>query len=184
MSGKTRNISGASVLLLLALTLVGNGADAAMLKVITRDRLPNICYNGTSEDVVSMVENAVNLVSEKGPETAFRQFMIPDGGYLNGDLYVFVLDQAGTVLAHGNAPRSVGANAIQSRDRNGKYFVRSILLQAAARGSGWVDYEWFSPCTGELATKVVYFKTVGDFVICVGLYKALEAMGSSIRSNT
>ena len=183
MKDKTRKIPGVAVLLILVMTLAGNSANAATLEVITSDQLPAVCYNGSSEDVVSMVESAVKLVSEKGPETAFRQFMMPQGGYIKGDLYVFVLDLAGTILAHGNSPRAVGTNAIQSRDRNGNYFVRGILLQASARGYGWVDYEWFSPCTGELASKLVYFKRTGQFVICVGLYKALEALGSNTRSN-
>jgi len=183
MNGNTRKNPGVSVLLVLMMILTGNSAGAATLDVIVRDRLPKVCYNGSSEDVVSMVESAVKLVSEKGPEVAFRQFMMPEGGYIKGDLYVFVLDLAGNILAHGNSPRAIGTNAIQSRDKNGNYFVRNILLQASTRGYGWVDYEWFSPCTGELASKLVYFKRTGQFVICVGLYKALEAQKSNTRSN-
>ena len=175
MNGKTRIFPGAAVFLILLITMTGNGTHAKTLDVITSEKLPRVCYNGTSEDVVSMVDNAVELVSEIGPEAAFRQFMAPESGYINGDLYVFVLDLSGTIVAHGNSPRAIGSNVIQSRDRNGNYFVRSILLQAAVQGYGWVDYEWFSPCTGELASKRVYFKRTGDFVICVGLYKALEA---------
>ena len=178
-----RKIPGVTVFLILLMIMAGNSAPAATLDVITSEQLPKVCYNGTSEDVVSMVDSAVELVSDKGPESAFRQFMVPEGGYLKGDLYVFVLDLTGTILAHGNSPRAVGSNAIQSRDRNGNYFVRSILLQASARGYGWVDYEWFSPCTGELASKLVYFKRTGQFVICVGLYKALEALKINSRSN-
>ena len=183
MNGKIFKVQGAAVLLLLVMTLTGKSAGAVTLEVITRELLPETCYKGTSEDVVSMVNKAVKLVTEKGPEAAFRQFMIPEGGYIRGDLYVFVLNQAGTILAHGDNPRAIGTNAIQSRDRNGHYFVRSILLQASARGYGWVNYEWFSPCTGELLSKLVYFKKTGQFVICVGLYKSLEVLKNKTRLN-
>ncbi len=153
--------------------LIGSSAGATTLRVIIQDLPPETCYKGTREDVVSMVTRAVKLVSEIGPGDAFRQFMKPGGGYIKGDLYVFVLDQYGTILANGASPGSTGNNVLQVQDRNGRYFVKSILRQAFTGGHGWVDYLWISPCTGMLAPKSAYFEKTGQFVIGVGLYPSL-----------
>jgi hypothetical protein len=147
MKDKIGKFRAIVALLTLLMALIGNSAGAATQDVITRDLLPESCFKGTREDVVSMVDKAVNLVAEKGPIAAFRQFMIPDGGYIKGDLYVFVLNSAGTIVANGAYPGAIGSNTIQSRDRKGRYFIRNILQQASSQGHGWVDYEWFSPCT-------------------------------------
>jgi len=184
LDDKNRKFRGTVGLLLLIVTLTGNSAGAATLKVITLDLLPETCFKGTREDVVSMVTKAVKLVSEKGPKDAFRQFMMPEGGYIKGDLYVFVLNQSGTIVANGANPRSVGNNVLQLYDRNGHYFIKSILYQASMRDHGWVDYQWISPCTGKLASKSAYFKKTGQFVIGVGFYTALGTFNNKFRSNT
>ena len=75
MGDKTRKLRCTAAWLLLIVTLTGSGAGAATLKVITQDIAPDTCFKGTREDVVSMVTQAVQLVSEKGSEFAFRQFM-------------------------------------------------------------------------------------------------------------
>ena len=160
----------ASTLVFLIVMLAGNNAGATALKVITRDLPLETCYEGTREDVVSMVDRAVKLVSESGSRDAFRQFMEPGGGYIEGDLYVFVLDRYGTILANGASPGSIGNNVLQVQDSNGFYFVKSMLRQAFTRGQGWVDYIWVSPCTGKPALKSTYFQKAGQFVIGVGLY--------------
>ncbi len=155
------------------IALTGNSADAVTLRVVTQESPPESCYRGTREDVVSMVTRAVKLVSEIGSKDAFRQFMKPGGGYIKGDLYIFVLDQYGTILANGASPGSTGNNVLQVQDRNGHFFVKSILRQAFTQGHGWVDYLWISPCTGMPAPKSAYFETTGRFVIGVGLYHSL-----------
>jgi len=184
LDDKIRKFRGAAALLLLIVTLTSNSTGAATLKVITRDLSPETCFKGSREDVVSMVTKAVKLVSIKGPKDAFRQFMMPEGGYIKGDLYVFVLDHSGTIVANGANPHSVGNNVLQLHDRNGHYFIKSILYQASTRGHGWVDYQWISPCTGKLSSKSAYFKKTGQFVIGVGFYDALRPLNNKFHSKT
>ncbi len=184
MDDKIHKIRCAAGLLLLILTLTGNSVSATTLKVITQDSLPETCFKGTREDVVSMVDKAVKLVFEIGPKDAFRQFMMPGGEYIKGDLYVFVLNLSGTIVANGASPRSVGNNVLQMHDSNGHYFIKSILRQALTRGHGWVGYQWVSPCTGKLSPKSVYFKITGHFVIGVGLYNATGPLNNAFRSDT
>ncbi len=148
--------------------------SAATVKVISGSPPSSVeCFKGGVADVVDMVGRAVTLLEEQGPEVAFEQMMDPDGDYIKGDLYVFVLDPNGTLVVNSVAPESVGNNALNARDRNGRYFVREMLQKASAHGDGWVNYHWYSPCTGKMALKQTFFRKSGYFVVGVGFYDNL-----------
>ena len=165
-----RYLPGSLVFLFAA---IGQGAGAASLEVISRAHPGEACYHGSMVDVVDLVGRATALMDELGAFVAFRQMMDPGGEFINGDLYVFVLDQRGTIVANGASPGSVGSNAWAARDLNGHYFIREILQQAYVHGEGWIDYRWYSPCTARMTAKRVFFKRAGRFVVCVGYYDTL-----------
>lgn len=175
---------GYTIALVFLFTLLASpGAGAAPLKVITQEDPVETCFRGTRESVIALVDKAVSLVAEIGPRDAFRQFMLPEGEYVNGDLYIFVLNPVGTILANGANPDSVGDNALLAQDRHGHYFVRSMLLRAFSEGDGWTNYEWISPCTGEMMTKSSYCRRIDEFVICTGLYDAAGKAGLRSHPN-
>ena len=161
------------IFLLSIYGFMGQKLGAESFKVITQTQPTETCYKGGVEEVVDMVDRAVLLMDEKGIFPAFRQMMDPAGGFIKGELYVFVLNQKGTIVANGAAPGSVGRNTLLSRDQNGRYFIHEILQQAFTNGKGWIKYDWFSPCTGEMAEKVVYYKRSGAFVVGAGFYNNL-----------
>ena len=169
-------------MLLLILQPIQQNADARLLKVITQDKTVDTCFKGTREGVVSLVDQATSLIAEIGPRDAFRQFMLPEGGYLKGDLYLFVLNPAGTILANGANPDSVGNNALLAQDRHGHFFVKSMLRRAFSAGDGWTTYEWISPCTGKMASKSSYCRRISEFVVCMGIYRALGQSNRNIVS--
>ena len=146
---------------------------ASTLPVLTQQPTEINCYEANLNDVVETVNAAIDLMVNQGADIAFRQLMDPSGGFVKGDLYVFVLDFQGVILAHGAEPRAVGASALESRDRNGHYFIRDMLSQAATRGDGWIGYHMVSPCTDKLALKQVFFKRAGAFVVGAGFYSHL-----------
>lgn len=161
------------IVLLSVPVLTSQGASAASIKATIRNPPPQACYQGGIVDVIELVNRAVALMEQRGAFPAFRQMMEPAGDFINGDLYVFVLNQQGTVLANGNSPQSVGANSLQARDQNGHYFIREILQRAFTAGDGWIGYHWYSPCNGKWVPKQVYFKRTGRFVVCAGFYNRL-----------
>jgi len=161
------------IFLLLMFGLMEQNVGAASIKVITQEQPAETCYKGGIEDVVDLVDKAVALMDEQGIFPAFRQIMDPAGGFIKGELYVFVLNMKGTIVANGAAPGSVGSNTLLSRDQKGRYFIQEILQQAFTNGKGWTKYHWFSPCTRKMAEKVVYFKRAGAFVVGAGFYNNL-----------
>ena len=92
--------------LLLMFGLIGQSVSAASLKAITQDQPAETCYKGGVEDVVDLVDKAAALMDEQGIFPAFRQIMDPAGGFIKGELYVFVLNKKGTIVANGAAPGS------------------------------------------------------------------------------
>lgn len=159
--------------LLLSLGWPAHSLADAAIKTTTRTPPPGTCYEGNLLDVLELVGRAIDLVEQRGAEAAFRRIMERGGGFVRGDLYVFVLDAEGRIVANGGAPESVGTNALEARDQNGRYFVREILRRAYSVGDGWIRYRWYSPCNGKWLGKQVYFKRSGRYVVCAGFYDTL-----------
>ncbi|MCW5772436.1 MAG: cache domain-containing protein [Rhodospirillaceae bacterium] len=92
------------------------------------------------------------------------------GGFVEGDLYVFVFDLEGRLRASGGWPETVGAR-IGFDDGTGDGIYARMRDLALERGTGWVDYSWFNPCTRRIEPKASYIVRVGDFIVGVGAYK-------------
>jgi signal transduction histidine kinase len=161
-------------ILLLITGLVDTIAYASINDSTSTPKIEQNCYRGSIEDVVDMVNRAEKLIDEMGSEKAFQQFMIPAQGFIKGDLYVFAIDQLGIIVSNGSAPVSVGISSLMARDQTGYYFVKDMLARASRNGFGWARYQMFSPCTGKMSTKRVYFKRVGQHLIGVGSYSPLD----------
>lgn len=134
-----------------------------------------VAYAGVSfaddkEKAVALVKKAVAYYKANGMDKAFDEFMKAGGQFAEGDLYIFVYDTKGTMLAHPNRAL-IGQNLIDKPDSKGKMFRKDIIDMAKAKGSGWVDYVYTNPKTLEDEAKTTYFEKVDDLVICCGIYK-------------
>lgn len=134
-----------------------------------------ICEAATAAEAQALAERAAALLEDAGPKTAFTAFMTPGDGFIDRDLYVFVLDFKGVLWANGAFPNAVGSQAIDAHTADGRYYIREMIALAGERGAGWVEYDWYSPCTGEIEPKVSYVIRVGRFIIGVGAYGTLGA---------
>jgi len=65
---------------------------------------------------------------------------VQDLAIILGDLYLFLYDLKGKVIAHGNNPDRIGSNQFELTDDDGKYYVQEIIEKAKA-GGGWLDYK-------------------------------------------
>lgn len=125
-------------------------------------------HKGTREEAQAMSEKAAVLVKEDAAK-AFAQFQDTKGGFVSGDLYVFVLDSKGTFVAHGAKPALVGKDATQLKDTNGFEFAKAFL---AVKDAGWVDYKWPDPSdNNKVKDKSSYIVKVAEYAVGVGYYK-------------
>jgi cytochrome c len=127
------------------------------------------CATATLDSARALAERAAGFLAAAGPDVAFRHFMNPAGGFVEGDLYVFVFDLEGRLRASGGWPETVGAR-IGIDDGAGGIYARMRRLALDA-GKGWIDYSWYNPCTRKLEPKASYILRVGDFIVGVGAYK-------------
>ncbi|MBM4270609.1 MAG: calcium:proton antiporter [Deltaproteobacteria bacterium] len=123
------------------------------------------------EDAKDWVAKAIDFYRAAGKRIALAEYTNPGGRFVKDELYIFVLNPKGTMLAHGVNERYVGEEFADLRDTDGKSFVREILDTANTKGSGWVEYKWHHPETKQVLPKTLYFEKVDDLIICSGVYK-------------
>jgi len=129
---------------------------------------------GTAPEAVKMVEKAVALIVGEGAEKAFAQISTPRGPFVDRDLYVYVVDNKGVIRAHSADQSLVGKNMLDTRDMDGKAFIRDMIRQSKVKSTGWIDYKWPHPVTGQIEAQSRYYQKVGDFIVTCGIHYLQE----------
>lgn len=126
----------------------------------------------TEKDAITMAERGAALIKEKGKDEMMKRINARDPQFVQGSLYVDMRDvKTGIVLAHPFNPSIVGKDLTDVPDANGKKYRREIIQLAAAKGKGWVDYQYKNPTTGKIEPKTTYILLVDGVVLEAGLYK-------------
>jgi cytochrome c len=126
----------------------------------------------TQKDAIAMAERGAALIKSASKEEMIKRINAKDPDFVQGSLYVDLRDvKTGIVLAHPYNPSIVGKDLTDVPDANGKKYRREIIELAAAKGSGWVDYQYKNPATGKIEPKTTYILRVKDVVLEAGLYK-------------
>lgn len=126
----------------------------------------------TAEEARALAERAVAFARAAGHEKAFDAFGRPDGGFVDGELYVFCLDASGTVVAHGGNPALVGRDLSQVRDPDGHLPNVEANRMGHDQGAGWVRYRWPNPASHRIERKSVYVIRLDDQTVCgAGYYE-------------
>lgn len=147
-------------------TIIG----AAVLLVFAGTALAEERTNATTKEAEMMVHKAVALLKKEGPEKALATFNDAKGPFTYLDLYVWVMDLDGKVLAHGKNPAFVGRN--DTKDAKGKYgFAAKVLEVGKGPGKGWLEYSIENPVTHQVEPKVAYIERVDDMIVICGAFK-------------
>lgn len=129
--------------------------------------------NGTREEAKAMVDAAVEHVKKVGPDAAFKDFSDKSNKtWQKKDLYVFAYNMEGVNVGHGANDKLIGKNLIELKDPNGKPLIKE-LRDTAAKGAGWVDYEWPHPQTKKIESKTSYVRKLANYdgFVGVGVYR-------------
>jgi len=126
----------------------------------------------TEKDAIAMAERGAAMVKAKGKEEVMKRITSKDPEFVQGSLYIDMRDvKTGIVLAHPYNPSIVGKDLTDVPDANGKKYRREIIELAAAKGKGWVDYQYKNPTSGKIEPKTTYILRVDDVVLEAGIYK-------------
>ncbi len=143
-------------------------------KLIKRFKLIEVkqkIERGTAQEAEELVRLAINYYKTHGKEKAFREFNDRNGQFVKKDLYIFVQDEKCKLFVNPFNPSLIGKSNSDLRDVDGKYFAREMVNIAKEKGSGWVDYRWMNPTTGEVSSKSAYCVKVDDYIFSCGIYK-------------
>jgi cytochrome c len=125
----------------------------------------------TKEEAVAMVKRVQEKFRKDGPEATFKAVADKTTReFHDRDLYPFICDLDGIIVAPGARPVLVGKNLSALKDADGKYFVREMIEIAKGPGSGWIDYKFPNPFTGTVQPKSTYVERMGDYLVGVGIW--------------
>ena len=126
--------------------------------------------------VVEQVEDAIQMIRERGTAKAFAALRDKASGFLFYNAYVFVLDENGTLLVNNAFPENEGKDLSELEDHDGKRFVAEMLAVPAGE-SAWVDYKWPRPGDTWPSDKSSYVRHVEingrRLIVGSGVYFAL-----------
>ena len=126
----------------------------------------------SEKDAIAMAEKGAAFIKSHGKEEMMKRITAKDADFVQGSLYVDMRDiTTGIVLAHPINPSIVGKDLTDIPDASGKKYRREIIELAAAKGHGWVDYQYKNPTTSKIEPKTTYILRVGDVVLEAGIYK-------------
>jgi signal transduction histidine kinase len=132
--------------------------------------LPAASRAATPEEAKAPSERAAAYIQQAGEAKAFADFTRPDGGFTQGELYVFCYDRDGVNRAHGANPLFVGKNLKHLKDPDGIEPNAAIIETGFGAGRGWVHFKWPNPVTKKIEPKSAYVIRTNDVVCGVAYY--------------
>lgn len=82
----------------------------------------------TPEETKAFVEKAIAYIKSAGKDKAFKDFSRADGGFVDGELYMFCYAPDGMNLAHGGNPSFVGKNLLGVKNPDGVQ-VNGVMMR-------------------------------------------------------
>jgi signal transduction histidine kinase len=124
----------------------------------------------TKNEAIAMTKKAIDFYKANGAEKAFEAIKQPNGKFHKGELYIYTYDMEGVVTSHPTNHGLIGKNVYNLKDTKGFEFVKYMVDNAKAKGSGWCEYYWTNPVTKKIGKKLSYFEKVDDIVFVCGVY--------------
>jgi len=138
---------------------------------------PAFAQTATRDDAKAFVKEAVAFATKNGKDAFLKEVMAPQGHFhfqkgQRKDLYIFVYDEKGTVLAHGVRLDLLGKNRWESKDPDGTPWIQEWTKLVKAKGSGWQEYKEINPAENNKVMKKASFVELKDgMVIGCGIYQ-------------
>jgi hypothetical protein len=134
--------------------------------------MPVLAKVAAEGDAKAMIAKGFTHYKAVGAEQAKKDFSVPGGEYVKGDLYLYcVSNSTKKINAHPVNKGLMGVNFYNLKDVDGVPFGQQMMDKAKGSKVGWVDYKWLNPATKKIGVKRAYFQNFGEDVCAVGVYK-------------
>ena len=125
---------------------------------------------GSADEAHALVDRALGLIKQVGYQAALERLHSREEGFVDRDLYVFVIDRRGHYRVHGARPAMEGKLVHEVPGIDGDRFVRDAW-EAAPLG-GWVEYDIVNPESGVVQPKASYVKVLDEHLLVgCGVYR-------------
>nr|AEO27367.1 hypothetical protein [Pseudomonas sp. 19-rlim] len=116
----------------------------------------------------ALLQKAIDFYKEQG-DSAFPVFS-RQGGFIDEQLYVYVVDTRGVMLASGGpSVMLIGRDVTSVLDPE----LKTVFLKALNEPEGQMrdaEYRWMNWNDGKVERKHAYYQRVGDRILAVGYY--------------
>ncbi len=140
--------------------------------------LPALCVGLVAQDASpaeteALVKEAIAFAKTNGKDAAIKEITKAGGKFHRhgGELYLFIYDLDGKVIAHGQGAGKIGVNQINAKDPDGVEFVKERIKLAKSKGKGWHDYQYVNPTTKKRQPKTSYIEVWDNLIFGAGIYK-------------
>jgi signal transduction histidine kinase len=135
--------------------------------------LPLAAQNATPAETETLVKGAIAFAKANGKEAAIKEITKASGKFHrhDGELYVFVYDMDGRVVAHGQGASKVGVNQMNAKDPDGVEYIKERINLAKTKGKGWHNYQYVNPTTMTKQPKASYIEVWDNLIFGAGIYK-------------
>ena len=128
---------------------------------------------GTADEAHALVTKAVALWKRRGA-ACLPELTDAANGFADRDMYVFAWDRSLVYHAFAGKPHNLRKTAAQILGTDVSQLTSDVWA-AAAKGGGWVDYDFLNPTTGQVAPKTSFVVPVSDdLVLGCGIYKTVQ----------
>ena len=110
---------------------------------------------GCADEARVLVEKACALIAAEGLESAVRRIHDRQGGFMERDLFVIILDRRGYFRAFGMDPSKANKPAVAAPGVNLEELNRKTIA-IADEGGGWIEFKGIHPITKLPADKMAY----------------------------
>lgn len=137
--------------------------------VVGAQQAPVDAYDADTQRAKALLVKAVAEYRTKG-DTALAEFS-RQGAYVDGELYIYVVDTSGVMLASGGPSVSlVGKPVVSVLDEDLKTAFQQAISQPDDGVVRSAEYRWWNWQHGKVERKRVFYQRVKDRVISVGYY--------------
>ncbi|WP_005035935.1 cache domain-containing protein [Holophaga foetida] len=122
-------------------------------------------------DAEALVKEAVTFAKTHGAYKLIKEANTPGGAFHKGNLYIWVVDMEGVMLANGANPKLVGKDASEKSGGDSVRYAEEAVKIAEGPGKGWFAYKFKNPVTDEVQQKECYVEKLDEIIIACGAYK-------------
>jgi len=135
---------------------------------------------GSRDEAIAMVQRVQDMYRKSGLDATIKAIRAKDKAFFDRDLYAYIIDLNGVVMANGAVPAVQGKDISEFRDQNGKFLVKEEIEICKGPGRGWLDFRWMNPVTKVVEDKSAYLEKLGPtYCTGVGIYR-----DEQVNSNT